>query len=132
MMAEKAALFKDWGTLQEILECKSPRAVKALGRQVANYVDGVWAEHRLDLVTKINYAKFSQNAGMALALIETGTATLVEASPVDTIWGIGMDDKHPTVTDPSTWRGTNLLGHALMAVRTQFFARMDKGESVLL
>lgn len=125
MMAEKAALFKDWGTLKEILECESPRAVKALGRQVQYYDDSSWAFQRLQLVVGINYEKFSQNPEMKEHLLATGTAILVEASPVDSIWGIGMAEDHPDIMDPTKWYGRNLLGEALMIVREQLRGEED-------
>lgn len=47
----------------------------------------------------------------------TGSRILVEASPVDKIWGIGMKDSQPDVQNPALWKGQNLLGFALMEVR---------------
>jgi ribA/ribD-fused uncharacterized protein len=44
---------------------------------------------------------------------------LVEASPRDRIWGIGMSAGHRDASRPSRWRGLNLLGFALMNVRDQ-------------
>lgn len=117
MMAEKAWLFSDFGTLQQILECESPRAVKALGRLVQNYDDRLWSTHRLDRVVDINYEKFSQNSIMLKQLLDTGDAVLVEASPVDKIWGIGIAEDHRDCSNPNKWPGLNLLGEALMIVR---------------
>lgn len=119
MMAEKAYLFKDFGTLPRILECVMPRAVKALGRLVQGYVDSEWAARRLQAVVDINYEKFSQNHDLREILLATGTAILVEASPVDKIWGIGMAEDNPDCLHPPRWKGLNLLGEALMIVREQ-------------
>lgn len=120
MMAEKAFLFQDYDTLEEILECESPRAVKALGRLVQNYDDATWAKVRLHQVVGINYQKFKQNPTMLAALLATGDAILVEASPVDRIWGIGMKEGTSGILDPRKWKGQNLLGEALMIVRERF------------
>lgn len=125
MMAEKAYMFKDLGTLQQILECVNPRAVKALGRMVQGYNDLRWAAHRLQLVVDINYEKFSQNHDMREVLLATGSAILVEASRVDKVWGIGMAEDNQNCTNPNLWHGTNLLGEALMIVREQLRADED-------
>lgn len=125
MMAEKAWLFKDMGTLYQILECSQPRAVKALGRLVVGYDDAVWADRRLDAVVEINYAKFSQNHDLAYHLLNTGDAVLVEASPVDRIWGIGLKETDALALNPSQWRGLNLLGEALMIVRDRLRKELE-------
>lgn len=128
MMAEKAFLFKDFGTLSEILECVSPRAVKALGRLVKGYVDWQWAAERLQAVININYEKFSQNEEMREILLATGNKILVEASPVDKIWGIGMAENNANCINPHLWLGENLLGEALMVVREQL--RFEEDDDV--
>lgn len=120
MMAEKALLFGDVGTLYEILGAGSPRAAKALGRQVIGYVDKVWGAERLAIVRNINVAKFSQNPTMLKHLLSTGNRVLVEASPYDHIWGIGMTGDDPAASDPNLWQGRNLLGQALMEARDLF------------
>lgn len=126
MMADKAAMFNDFGTLAEIFNCPSPRAVKALGRQVHGYVDAKWAAERLQRVVYINVSKFTQNPIMKAALLATGSSILVEASPEDTIWGIGLTESDPRAADPNTWLGTNLLGTALMQVRYILSALEDE------
>jgi len=55
-------------------------------------------------------------------LIATGDRVLVEASPRDTIWGIGMGASNPDAKDPTKWRGRNLLGFALMEARASLAA----------
>lgn len=117
MMAEKALLFGDIGTLHEILECGTPRAVKALGRQVRNFNQEIWNKHKLDIVYQINMSKFSQDADALANLLSTMGTTLVEASPYDTVWGIGLAEVDRRCMDRSMWRGENLLGQALMMVR---------------
>ncbi|MGE0710142.1 MAG: NADAR family protein [Planctomycetota bacterium] len=123
MMAEKARLFADQETLARILATASPKQQKALGRQVQGYENGAWEAARLDVVVRGNRAKFSQNAEMRAALLATGDKTLVEASPYDRIWGIGLRADDPRALDPSTWRGQNLLGQALELVRAELRAR---------
>lgn len=117
MMAEKARLFGDVATREEILRAASPRAQKALGRQVRGFSNGPWLAARSAIVVRGNLAKFSQDPALREALLETGDRTLAEASPLDTIWGIGLQADDPRALDPAQWRGQNLLGEALMEVR---------------
>ena len=117
MMAEKARLFKDEEALVKILECETPKDAKALGRKVRNFDDALWKAHCSQIVVKANQAKFSQNPAFADWLRATAPLVLVEASPFDKIWGIGMAKSHPGALDPCQWRGRNLLGFALMEVR---------------
>lgn len=119
MMAEKARLFGDDVTLQKILATDDPRRQKALGRQVKGFDDARWTEVCREVVYRANVAKFTQNAGLGALLLATGTKTLVEASPTDTIWGIGLGANDPRATDRAAWRGKNWLGEALMKVRAE-------------
>jgi len=119
MMAGKARLFHDEQGLASVLAAASPKGAKAAGRAVRGYSDQAWAAARFDLVAAGNLAKFRQNPDLAAFLSATGRRVLVEASPRDRIWGIGMGATHPDATRPSQWRGTNLLGFALMNVREQ-------------
>lgn len=90
MMAEKAALFGDEATRAKILKAPNPGAAKALGRQVANFNDDVWVANRFSIVVRGNQAKFGQNPALAGFLRRAAPLILVEASPVDRIWGIGL------------------------------------------
>jgi len=119
MMAEKARLFDDDDTLAKILAAKTPREQKALGRKVKGFTDKTWKKHRLEIVTKANRAKFTQNEDLKKKLLDTGDAILCEASPKDRIWGIGLKKHDPKAKDKKQWKGLNLLGEALMAVRDE-------------
>jgi hypothetical protein len=119
MMAEKARLFDDRETLAKILDTANPGAAKALGREIRGFDDALWIKHRTSIVVRGNLAKFSQNAKLAEFLKNTGDRVLVEASPIDRIWGIGLAEDDPSASNPNTWKGLNLLGFALMQVRQQ-------------
>ncbi len=119
MMAEKARLFGDNEIREKILSTESPRSHKRLGRKVRGFSDKRWKEHREDIVYRGNTAKFSQNPDMLKQLLETGDRKLVEASPLDRIWGIGLRGDDPRASEPSKWKGLNLLGRALMRVRRE-------------
>ncbi|MGE8437693.1 MAG: NADAR family protein [Pseudomonas palmensis] len=117
MMAEKAALFGDEQTRARIIEATDPNAAKALGRQVRGFDEARWAQERFAIVMRANQAKFSQNAELGAFLQGTGTRVIVEASPVDRVWGIGLAQDDQNAHRPDRWRGLNLLGFALMQVR---------------
>jgi ribA/ribD-fused uncharacterized protein len=117
MMAEKAALFGDEETRSQVLKAPNPGAAKALGRQVRGFNEEKWIENRFSIVLRANEAKFSQNPELGQFLAQTGSRVLVEASPVDRIWGIGLAIDDDRVNNPNRWRGLNLLGFALMQIR---------------
>lgn len=119
MMAKKALLFNDTEILDQVLIAKSPAEAKKLGRQVKNYDDKTWLENRYTIVKEGNFHKFGQNPELKEFLLSTNDRVLVEASPVDAIWGIGMTADHQGVENPANWRGLNLLGFALMEVRDE-------------
>lgn len=117
MMAEKARVFGDIEIYNKILTVIKPGAAKALGRQVRNFNQERWNTVKFDVVTQGNLHKFSQNYPMKIFLLGTKKRVLVEASPVDAIWGIGLEQNDPNASIPSEWKGENLLGFALMAAR---------------
>lgn len=119
MMAKKAELFGDKAILEKIIHANSPAEAKKLGREVKNYVDTVWLENRYEIVRQGNFHKFSQNAALKEFLVHTNERILVEASPVDPIWGIVMAADHKDAPNPEKWKGLNLLGFALMEVRDE-------------
>lgn len=124
MMAEKARLFGDEATRRAVLHARTPGEAKKLGRQVTPWDDATWEAHRFDLVVAGNLAKFGQDDALGAFLRGTAGRVLVEASPKDRIWGIGLAETDPASTDPLRWRGDNLLGFALMGVR----ARLIEGQ----
>lgn len=119
MMASKALLFKDNKAYNEIMLTDDPRQQKAWGRKVRNFNTEEWGKVSRDVVFKANLAKFSQDELLKKLLLETGDLELVEASPYDTIWGIGMGVENPNIHDNSKWCGLNWLGEVLMKVRTE-------------
>ncbi len=119
MMAEKARLFKDDEMLQKIIACNTPAEAKKFGRQVKNFDAAIWNNHKYEIVKKGNIHKFSQNEELKEFLLNTKNRVLVEASPRDRIWGIGMGASNEKAENPMLWRGQNLLGFALMEVRDE-------------
>jgi ribA/ribD-fused uncharacterized protein len=118
MMAEKARLFGDEQVAKEIIRSPSPTEAKGWGRKVRGFDEQKWLLHREQIVLRGNLAKFSQHNHLRTYLIGTGNAVLVEASPQDPIWGIGMAEEDPRAANPQLWEGLNLLGFVLMQVRS--------------
>ncbi len=119
MMWEKARLFDDKPAAAQILAASNPAVAKKLGRSVRHFDVGVWAAQRFDIVVRASVAKFTQNAAFRAYLLSTNDRVLVEASPFDRIWGIGLAATDQRAQNPLLWNGLNLLGFALMHARAQ-------------
>jgi ribA/ribD-fused uncharacterized protein len=132
MMAGKARLFGDEEAAAAIVAAEHPKQAKDLGRQVRGFDDDLWVAARFDLVVRGNLAKFGQNDDLRDFLLGTGQRVLVEASPVDRVWGIGLAADDERAEDPARWNGLNLLGFALMEVRQTLLehAQVDASEQV--
>jgi ribA/ribD-fused uncharacterized protein len=117
MMWLKAMFFGDLETAKKILAEPVPRKQKALGREVKGFVKEVWDAVSEDLMVPVLVAKFRQDKACLKAMAESEGTELVEASPDDTIWGIGLEEKDPRVLDRSKWLGDNRLGKVLMRAR---------------
>lgn len=117
MMYEKASLFGDEEARGKILSAENPGKAKALGRQIRNFSEDKWLAARFEIVVRASIEKFSSTSGLENYLLATGERVLVEASPVDKIWGIGMDAESARNSPPREWKGLNLLGFALMEAR---------------
>jgi len=123
MMAGKALLFGDAESAARIREAPHPGAAKLLGRRVRGFCEQRWAERRFELVVTGNLAKFGQHRDLREFLAGTGDRVLVEASPRDQVWGIGLAADDERALSPERWPGLNLLGFALMEVRHRLRAQ---------
>jgi ribA/ribD-fused uncharacterized protein len=122
MMYGKALLFGDGEVAREILAADHPRQHKALGRKVKGFDDAIWRRERERIVLAGNRAKFTQSDELRELLLATRGTTLVEASPYDRIWGIGLAASDPRAQDAAQWKGQNLLGKILTALRDELLA----------
>ena len=95
----------------------NPALAKAAGRTVLDFDDTVWERERFEIVARGNTHKFAAHPDMREFLLRTGSRVLVEASPRDRVWGIGMGARNENAENPAAWRGLNLLGFALMEAR---------------
>lgn len=128
MMYCKAKLFGDEAIAVKILSAKTPREHKALGRQVNGFVETTWKE-RCQIYVRIGcQAKFSQNPDLLEFLLNTKDTELVEASPFDRIWGVGLGASDARIHDKANWFGQNLLGNILMDVRNELMQLRSEGK----
>lgn len=114
-------LLKEWNIFQ--------KRIKDSGREVKNYKEEVWSEKRISYVARGSYEKFSQNKDLKEILMATGDSIMVEASPYDKIWGIGMDQNDPRAKTPSRWLGLNLLGKVLTNLKIKFISELTSNQS---
>jgi ribA/ribD-fused uncharacterized protein len=117
MMAKKALLFNDQENHKMIMYADNPKDQKAFGRRVKGFDAYKWNQVCREYVYEANLAKFSQHEDLKRQLLDTKDKLLVEASPYDTIWGIGMHENDYGVEDPKNWKGTNWLGETLNKVK---------------
>ena len=121
IQATKAKLFADQQALQEILTTKSPAHMKALGGKVSNFKAGIWEDGIQDLLYKVHSAKFNQNEDCRDFLLATGSKRLVEASPYDSIWGIGVSLYDKDLLNTKKW-GKNMCGVSLDSIKHELWS----------
>lgn len=132
MMAQKAKLFHDSERYTAVLRAIHPWECKDLGKQVKPFDSEAWSAVKYEVVKAGNKAKYEQNLDLRSKLLETGDAILAEASPSDTIWGIGLDAATAAETSPSEWPGQNLLGKILMELRAEFAGKETETPETVL
>ncbi|MFF8034335.1 NADAR family protein [Streptomyces sp. NPDC016626] len=125
MMAAKARLFEDAEAERRALAAEHPSLAKKAGRLVRGFDEAVWRRERFGIVVEGSVHKFAAHRKLRTFLLNTGERILVEASPVDRVWGIGLAAYDEGAADPERWRGPNLLGFALMEARARLRAAGD-------
>lgn len=123
MMYQKAVLFEDLDIAEEILETSDPGKHKALGRKIKGFDSAIWEANAKRIVYDGCKLKFEQNPRLLKTLLETEGTLLVEASPYDKIWGIGLGEDDPRINDPKNWQGKNWLGEVLTDLRDSFLVK---------
>ncbi|KAJ2891179.1 hypothetical protein MKZ38_000776 [Zalerion maritima] len=125
-----------------------PRDVKGVGRKVKNFDQKVWDARKMDIVTNASYFKFKnpvaeqeeeattdstgkgmkvkELGGLTKMLMQTGDKEIVEASPYDRIWGIGMKEVDARRCQGRGKWGQNLLGQALVVAREKLRKENEK------
>lgn len=127
MMYHKALLF-DPSKADLIFETDNPKKVKAIGRSLANFDKGIWDSKCMDIVTQGNYLKFTQNKELLNQMLKDDPKMLVEASPVDTVWGVGLSEDDLLILNKANWKGENRLGKCLIEARERIVGEIEKNE----
>ncbi len=127
MMAGKARLFGDAEAERQVLASSQPALAKKAGRLVRGFDDHIWERERFGIVVEGSVHKFGAHADLREFLLGTGDRVLVEASPLDRVWGIGLAADDERAADPGQWRGPNLLGFALMEARDRLRSEESDG-----
>ena len=117
MMFWKAMLFHDFEIARRIMAEKDPRLQQLLGREVRGFNNALWDRNSERIVYSGNKLKFDQHIDLRIRLVGTYPLLLVEASPTDLIWGVGLAEDNPLILDERNWRGKNLLGKTLTRIR---------------
>ena len=118
----KALYFNDYQTADEIYNTLSnPGLCRKLGRKVDGYDDESWSRVRYQIFEDLIYQKYLQDKNLQTKLLspEFDNKLFVEASPIDKIWGIGMDENNPNILDETKWNGLNYLGKIITNTRNK-------------
>ena len=115
----KAWLFGDMEKASEILASEYPKEQKALGREVGGYDEIMWKAMRMQVVYMVLKAKFTQSDYYKTKLLETGVSKMVEASPYDKIYGIGLSEEKARMVPENQWPGKNLLGRLMTKLKKE-------------
>lgn len=124
MMAEKACFFDDEECERRIMNNNDIEDITLLGQQIKIFDGFLWDNYKKDVIRQGNVAKFADNKELFEFLISTDDAILVEATPYDVVWGIGMREGDQGIDNPHNWKGENILGFTLMKIR-DFFNQMN-------
>uniref|UniRef100_A0A7E4UTY4 NADAR domain-containing protein n=1 Tax=Panagrellus redivivus TaxID=6233 RepID=A0A7E4UTY4_PANRE len=129
-MYQKARYFGDLDIAHLILAAKDPKEMKRLGRQVNGFEKSSWDTVSVQVMKTALFHKFVQNDTLRRELFKTVGTTLVEASPMDNYWGVGLSIDNDAIRDPAQWRGQNLLGHLLTTLREHLMIRPEYADEV--
>lgn len=102
------------------------KTIKNYGREIKNYNEDIWIKKRIPIVSVGSREKYNQNPAMKRELLSKGNSIMVEASPYDKIWDIGLKSSDPRTKDLSQWQGLNLLGQVLTDLRNNLELELKK------
>ena len=117
IMLCKASLMGDNKTFRKIVGAANPTIAKRLGRQVTPFNEELWQKNVCRIAKDVIICKFTSSIGLEKKLLETDNYLLAEATPRDKIWGIGISKNDTNINYPCKWKGSNILGWALMEAR---------------
>lgn len=127
---DKARYFRDMEMAALILQSKDPQTCLLLGNRVKNFDAKAWDKVKLQTMRHAVREKYEGNVYLAnqLVMLISDGMTLVEASPTDTYWGIGMGIDNPDIVDPAKWKGKNELGYILTRVANDIAYKLVNGK----
>lgn len=127
-MVLKAIHFEHGPSIVGLLSMgkEHPAVYKKVGRRLPNYdkYGPSWEAKRDKCMYEAVEAKFTQDDKLKKQLLDTGNSILVEASPYDKYWGIGLGKGNTGLHDPYKWLGENRLGFVLMELRDRLRANI--------
>ena len=94
--------------MAKIRSATTPEIAASIGRESHHLPSTDWPQRKLVVMTKALRQKFNAHLDLRQLLLDTGTAIIIEDSPVDYFWGGGLDRS-----------GSNHLGRILMQIRTE-------------
>lgn len=126
VMYRKAMLFGATTIAQKILKAQTAQECKKLGRsREIPFDDEIWEKNKMQIYKQVIYDKF-RNPYLRSEMLKTGERKFVEASPYDKIWGVGLSEDDPRILDEQNWKGQNLLGQCLDAVKEKIVEENKK------
>merc|ERR1711920_1023441 len=109
----------DIDTYKQIVAAETPLEAKMLGKHVQNFDDMLWEHVVCSVAYEVVHQKFHKIPSLQDVLLGTGESLIALATRADQVWGIGIDKGREEVLRPSMWKGSNVLGWALMEVRAE-------------
>lgn len=122
IMVCKAATMRDYASFDAIARAHTPGEAKKLGRRVGPWDQRAWDRVVCQVAEEVVFQKFAALPHLAEVLDATGDRTLAEMTRNDAHWGTGLDPSHVNASRPPKWRGTNILGWALICARARLRA----------
>jgi ribA/ribD-fused uncharacterized protein len=119
IQAKKSSLFKSPEVTAKIMASSNPGEMKRLTKNLPNFCQKTWEENAQEIAHTAILHKFQQNKNLLQYLISTGDKVLVEASPYDKWWGIGLDKDEKNILGKKMSWGKNVQGSILMRVRRE-------------
>lgn len=126
---DKARFFGDLELADIILQCDDPKVSLVLGNRVKGFDSEKWGKVRRQAMSQAVLEKYEGNLVLAQRLLDPvfDNKVFVEASPIDTYWGIGMAVNDPDIEDSTLWKGRNILGQIITETRSRLADLVAKG-----
>ena len=115
-LSEKCITFGQTAAAQNIMCMDDPGKMVQEAKVCRGYNEK-WDMEQEDIMLTAILGKFTQNEEHEKFLLSTGDKILVEGSPYDSTWGVGLAFNDPAIDNSQNWKGDNLLGKALMTAR---------------